>query len=98
MKCLREVREGVEVIAHIQPRASRTEVSGLHGDALKVRVTAPPADGRANEAVCRLLADLFGVAGSWVTLSSGAASRDKRFIIRGVTLGQADARLREVVR
>lgn len=83
----------VELAVHAQPGAGRTQVVGRHGDALKVRVAAPPEKGRANDAVAALLADAFGVPTSAVELVSGAASRQKRFHVTGV---EADAVARRV--
>lgn len=74
------VRFGVRV----QPRASRTEIAGLHGDALKVRVHAPPVDGAANEAVVDLLADRLRVARSRVRVVAGQTSRTKVIEVDGV--------------
>ncbi len=69
---------------HAQPGAGRSEVVGRYGDALKVRVAAPPENGRANEAIAKLLADRFGVAPGAVHLVSGASGRSKRFKLTGV--------------
>lgn len=76
--------ERVVVRLHVQPGAGRTEVVGRHGDALKVRVAAPPERGRANEACGRLLADVFRVTPAAVVLVAGEASRSKRFAVEGV--------------
>ncbi len=65
----------------IQPRAAQDEIAGLYGDRLKVRVTAPPTDGKANEHLRAFLAKQFGVPKTRVTLLSGAGSRDKRLRI-----------------
>ena len=72
---------------HVQPGAGRTAVMGRHGDALKVKVGAPPEAGRANAAVVALLVDTLGVGTAQVTLESGASSRDKRLRIEGVGAG-----------
>lgn len=69
---------------HVQPGASRAGLNGRHGDALKVKVTAPAEGGRANEAVLVLLADLLDVPRSAVSLVSGPASRSKRVAVRGI--------------
>lgn len=80
----RRLADGTIVLAvHAQPGARRTEVCGLHGDALKIRVAAPALEDRANEALVEFLAERFGVAKRQVTLVSGAKSREKRFEIRG---------------
>lgn len=66
------------LILHIQPGAKSTEVAGAHGDALKIRLAAPPVDGQANEVLIRFLADAFGVPKRNVTIVSGQTSRRKR--------------------
>ena len=80
----------------VQPRASRNEVVGWQDDALRVRVTAPPADGLANRAVTDLLARALGLPASQVALVRGAASRDKLFRI--ARLSPSDVRLRLAAR
>lgn len=69
---------------HVQPGAGRAAVTGRHGDALKVKVAAPPLQGRANAAVCQLVGELFDVPASRVELMSGETRRDKRVRIREV--------------
>jgi uncharacterized protein (TIGR00251 family) len=68
---------------HVQPRASRTEVVGWHGDAIKIRVAAPPVDGAANAALLTFLADTLHVPRTSVNLVSGGTSRRKRIAITG---------------
>ncbi len=82
MACYRWQGESLELRVRLQPRASRDEIVGPHGDALKVRITAPPVEGKANAHLIKFLARTFGVAGSQVELLSGDASRDKRLRIR----------------
>lgn len=77
----------------VQPRARRNEVVGWQGDALRVRVTAPPADGLANRAVTDLLAGALGVAASRIALVRGAASRDKLFRVEHLSPSDVRARL-----
>lgn len=62
---------------HIQPGAKKTEVCGLHGDALKIRLAAPPVDGKANAALLAFVADRLGLPKSAVSLKSGQTSRRK---------------------
>jgi uncharacterized protein (TIGR00251 family) len=69
---------------HVQPGAGRSAVVGRHGDALKVRVAAPPRDGRANDACVALIAETLGAKKADVELVSGQASRTKRVRVRGV--------------
>ena len=82
---------------HAQPGAGRSEVVGRYGDALKVRVAAPPDNGRANDAIARLLADRFDLAHSAVELVSGASGRSKRFKVSGVDAATARAVLERLV-
>lgn len=81
---LREAADGGLVLTlHIQPGAKKTEFVGLHGEAMKLRLAAPPVDGKANAALCAFLADYCGVAKSSVTLLSGETSRAKRVRVAG---------------
>jgi len=78
-------REGsVRFNVRVQPRASRAGVDGLHGDALRVRVNAPPVDGAANEAVVELLAELLKVPRRAVRVVAGESSRSKVVEVDGV--------------
>jgi uncharacterized protein (TIGR00251 family) len=70
-------KTAVVLTLHVQPGAKRTEVAGLHGDAVKVRLAAPPVDGKANAELMRYLADTFGVPLRNVTLVRGETSRQK---------------------
>lgn len=76
--------EGViTLVMHVQPGAKRSEVAGLHGDALKIRLAAPPIEGRANEALLRFIAGCFNVPLRDVELKQGGQSRHKRVEVRG---------------
>jgi len=68
---------------HVQPGAKRTEISGLHGEALKIRLAAPPIEGRANEALLRFVADTFDVPLRQVELRQGGQSRHKVVLVTG---------------
>jgi uncharacterized protein (TIGR00251 family) len=67
----------VTLTIHAQPGSKRTEVAGLHGGAIKIRVASPPVEGKANEVLRRFLAEAFGVPLQNVALASGEASRRK---------------------
>lgn len=69
---------------HVQPGAGRTAVQGRHGDALKVSVAAPPQGGRANDAVAKLLTEVFGTKKDAVSLVAGETSRSKQFLLAGL--------------
>jgi hypothetical protein len=83
----------VELRIHCQPRASKTEIVGLHGDALKVRLAAPPVEGQANAELCQFLAQYFGVLGQEVQILSGKGARQKRVLIKGKTSQEIQDRL-----
>jgi uncharacterized protein (TIGR00251 family) len=68
---------------HVQPGAKRTDVAGLHGEALKIRLAAPPIEGRANEALLKFIAESFGVPLRQVELKQGGQSRHKVVAIIG---------------
>jgi uncharacterized protein (TIGR00251 family) len=79
---------GVSFRVRVQPRASRDSVGGEWDGALRVRLTAPPVDSKANEALCRLLAKYLKVPAGAVRLLSGERSRTKRVEVVGVTAEQ----------
>lgn len=93
MSWLRADGDGVVLALHIQPGAKRTECAGLHGEALKIRLAAPPVDGKANEALIAYLAKTLGVAKSQVELVSGQSSRAKRVRIGAVSAESVAAAL-----
>ncbi|UCV28209.1 DUF167 domain-containing protein [Ferribacterium limneticum] len=73
----------ITLTLHIQPGAKKTEFAGLHGDALKIRLAAPPVDGKANEALIKFVAETLGLAKSSVSLKSGQTSRRKVLEVLG---------------
>lgn len=88
---LRPLEAGVVLRVHTQPRASRTEVVGVHGDRLKIRVAGVPVDGRANADLCRFLAECLSVSPSSVRILRGETSRDKDILVAGVSARVAAA-------
>lgn len=76
----------VVLTLHIQPGARKTEICGLHGDALKIRLAAPPVDGKANASLIEFLAKKLGVTKICVELISGASARSKRVRIQGISV------------
>ncbi len=89
MPVITQTSSGIRIAVQVQPRASKTEVAGLHGEAVRIRLAAPPVDGAANDALVRFLSDLLGVPRSAVTISSGLSARRKTVLVAG--LGVADA-------
>lgn len=75
--------DAIEFEVHVRPRAARSALAGTHDGVLAVRVSAPPADGRANDALIELLAAAFGVRASAVEIVRGATARRKLIRIRG---------------
>jgi uncharacterized protein (TIGR00251 family) len=94
---LRETSAGVSFAVRVQPRASRTTLTGVLGEgddaALKIALAAPPVEGRANEALIRFFAELFSAPRSAVVIIGGAQSRNKIVRIEGVSEKQISARL-----
>jgi uncharacterized protein (TIGR00251 family) len=70
--------EDLILACRLQPKASKDEVAGLHGDRLKIRLCAPPVEGKANAHLMAFLAKAFGVAKCQVSLESGELNRQKR--------------------
>jgi hypothetical protein len=81
------------ITVHVVPRAHRTEVVGRHGDAIRIRVAAPPVGGAANEELLRFLAERLGVARAAVRIVAGAAGRRKTVGIEGRDRHTAERRL-----
>ncbi|MFP3981232.1 MAG: DUF167 domain-containing protein [Desulfobacterales bacterium] len=75
-------RQGIVFNAYIQPRAAANEIAGIRQEALKIRLTAPPADGEANRACLKFLAKALGVAKSDLEIVSGASGRNKKILVR----------------
>ena len=84
---------GTRLRVRVQPRAARSEVVGLHGSEIRIRVAAPPVDGAANEALIRLLAARLGVPRSAVEVTAGVAARSKVVVVGGIEPASAARRL-----
>ncbi len=91
--CIKDRSGNVELRIHCQPRAFQTEIVGSHGDALKVRLVAPPIEGQANAELCLFLAQYFGVLRQEVQILSGKGARQKRVLIKGKTAQEIQDRL-----
>ena len=92
---LQETARGITFAVKVHPRARKNAITGHVGDALKLALTAPPVDGKANHAVIEFLADLFAIPRSSVTIASGETSRNKVVRIAGVSKPTAEQRLAE---
>ena len=97
MAMLREVAGGITLAVRAQPGAKKTAIIGVYGDGdaaqLKIAVQAPPVEGRANEALVAFLAETFGIPKRSVELVSGELSRSKVFLLRGLTVQDAQLKL-----
>ncbi len=81
-----EMNDGVTFNVKVIPRANRNEIVGVENDALKIRLNAPPLEGRANEALIKFLAEMLGVARTKVEIVRGETARNKVIRVRGVSL------------
>ena len=94
---LRAHAAGVTLAVRAQPGAKKTAITGVYGEdaaaQLKIAVHAPPIEGRANQVLIAFLAEVFSIPKSQVELTAGELSRSKVFLLRGVAVAQAEARL-----
>lgn len=90
---LRQAGDDVVLSLHVQPGAKKTEVAGEYGEALKIRLVAPPVDGKANDCLIAFLADRLAMPKSRLELVSGATSRAKRVRVANVAVADVVASL-----
>jgi hypothetical protein len=92
---IRATAAGITLAVRAQPGAKKTAITGIYGEGaaaqLKIAVQSPPVDGRANQAIVAFLAETFNLPRSGVELISGDSSRSKVFLLRGVTIQQAQS-------
>ncbi len=81
---------GATFAVQVVPRASKNQIVGKEGDAIKIRLNAPPVEGKANEALIRFLAETLGVSRAQIEIVTGHASRRKVVRVRGVTTEQIE--------
>lgn len=94
---IRDTASGATFAIKVHPRAKKDAISGIIGDAIKLALTAPPVEGKANEACIRFFADFLRVPRSSVTIAAGETSRNKVIRIHGLTAAQVEERLRDAV-
>ena len=94
---IRDTPSGATFHVKVQPRAKKNAATGEIGDALKVALTAPPIEGRANEACIAFFAELLNVSRSSVTIAAGETSRNKLIRVSGLSATQVEAKLRSVL-
>lgn len=88
---IRETADGAVFRIRVVPRASRSEAAGIQGDALRLRITAPPVEGKANDECIRLLAEILGVKRTQVTIVAGHTARTKTVAVEGIMAGAVAA-------
>lgn len=94
MKCISTIGDGVIVHIHAVPGARKSEITGLHGNALKVKLHAAPVEGKANKELLAFMATTLGLKKAAVTLLTGNTSREKRILITGLSAEAVKQRLR----
>lgn len=94
MGWIQESKTGVTIQVHATPRASKNQIQGLHGDAVKIKLKAPPVDGKANEALIEFISGTLGIPQRQITLLSGQTSRQKRLSLQGVSANQVSQAFR----
>lgn len=90
---IKEHAEGVSISLHILPNAPRTEIIGLHGNHLKIKIKAPPVDGKANEEIIKFFSRYFEISRNRCEILRGEKSKSKVILLRGLTLTAVQNRL-----
>lgn len=93
---LRETKNGVSFDIHVNPHASRAEIAGIAEGMLKVKVTAPPVEGAANEACIALLSKKLGLRKSQMDISMGAKGRKKTILVTDITKADLEQRINKL--
>lgn len=93
MNALTATPKGVSLRVRVTPRASRNEISGEQGNVIRIRLQAPPVEGKANDALVRFLAGKLHIPRRRITLVSGEKGREKRVLIAGLNIETVAARL-----
>ncbi|HSU19037.1 MAG TPA: DUF167 domain-containing protein [Acidobacteriaceae bacterium] len=90
---IRPTPDGCTLSVRVHPGARRNAITGTHDDALKISLTTPPTDGRANEALIAFLADRLNIPRASINLIAGTTSRSKTLRLTGITAAEAESRL-----
>ena len=93
---LRESKKGLTFDIQVIPHASRAEIAGVQEGAFKIKVTAPPVEGAANEACIKLLAKELGLKKSQMEISSGAKSRKKTVLIKDISKAELETKINNI--
>ena len=98
MTFLQSINEGVILHVRVQPRAAKSEITGVRGECLKVRINAPPVEGAANRACRDFFAKKFGIPRGQIEILSGEKSREKRILIRDVKEDVISSQISEILK
>jgi len=90
---IKQCNDGIALTCHAVPRAARDAIQGLHGDALKIRLHAPPVDGKANEALISFLSKKLNIPKSNIAIKSGLSQRRKIIAVNGLSKSEVEKRL-----
>ena len=93
MPCLTDTPAGAVLALRIIPRAAKNAIQGVHGDALKIRLCAPPVEGAANSALVEFISDVLSIPRARIQLLSGQTSRNKRVLLAGMKAGDIRERM-----
>ncbi len=91
---IKQVDEGVEISLYIQPGASKSDLAGIHNGQIKLKIKAPPVDGKANEAVVEFLSEILGTAKRNIQILKGEKSREKKVLVAGFTVDLVKEKLK----
>ena len=92
-KAIKQKTEGISIEVTVQPKSSRNEVAGILGDTIKIKLTAPPVDGKANDALIVFLSKVLGVSKSSISITRGETGRHKTIFIIGISAQTAEIKL-----
>lgn len=96
--CIQETKTGVILHVRAAPKAAQSKFMGLHGDAVKIAVKAPPVDGAANEELIRFLAKSLGIAKSRIEVVRGESSRTKQILLQNAQTNDIEKKIREFLK
>lgn len=92
MDFIKETKDGILLKIHVHPGSKKNEICYLHGDSLKIKIKAPPVDGEANKSCREFLSEILKIPLANIIIKSGLTSRNKSFLIKGITIEETKKR------
>jgi len=89
----RQTSEGIEIALHVQPNAPKSQIIGVHGERLKVKIKAPPVEGKANDEIVNFFSALLGIPKNQIGFQRGEHSKSKTLLIHGLDLDEVKRRI-----